>query len=217
MQKNRIKNLKKAAKITKDIFAQVKSGIKPGASENEIARKIEKLIKKKGLRRSFKTIVASGPNGARPHAKPTDRCIKKNDLVVVDFGVLYKNYHSDMTRTVVIGKIRPRMRKIYDTVKNAHRIAIRKCRAGLRISELAKYTHSYIRKKGFGKYMLHSLGHGLGLKVHQAPKLSEKNRNILKESAIITIEPGLYVKGQGGVRIEDAVLVTKRGAKILAP
>ena len=217
MQKNRIKNLKKAAKITKYIFAKVKSSIKPGVSENEISLEIEKLIKKNGLKLSFRTIVASGPNGAKPHAKPTDRKIKRNDIVVVDFGVIYKNCHSDMTRTVIVGKISLRMRMIYNAVKNAQRIAIRKCRAGIRISEFVKCAHGYIRKRGFEKYMLHSLGHGLGLKVHQSPKLSEKNRNVLKENSVITIEPGLYVKGRGGVRIEDAVLVTKRGARVLAP
>ena len=217
MRTNRINNLTRAAKITKNIFAEIKKDIRPGASEKEIARKIENILKKEGLRRSFKTIVASGPNGAKPHAKVTERRIRKNDKVVIDFGVILKGYHSDMTRTVVVGKATPRMRKIYNTVKTAQIKAIKKCRAGLRICDFVKSVHDYIRNKGCGKFMLHGLGHGLGLRIHEAPKLSEKNRGILKENMVITIEPGLYVKGIGGVRIEDAVLITRKGARVLAP
>lgn len=216
LRKNRIKYLTKAAKITKDIFGHIRKEIKPGAKERKIARKIESIIKKKGLRRSFRTIVAGGPNAARPHAKPTDRKIKKNDLVVIDFGVIYRGWHSDMTRTVIVGRPDAKMRKLYKTVETAQKMAIRKARSGLKISDFVSAIYNYIRKRGFGKYLLHGLGHGLGKKIHEPPKLSEKNRKRLKENTVVTIEPGLYIKGRGGVRIEDAVLIAKNSSTMLA-
>jgi Xaa-Pro aminopeptidase len=215
--KKEIRYLTRAAKITRGIFGVISKKIKPGAGEREIAGRIGAIIKKKGLKRSFRTIVASGPNAANPHAKLTGRKIKKNDLVVVDFGVVYKGFHSDMTRTVIVGKMSARMRKLYNAVKAAQKEAIGSMRAGLRISEFVTGIHASLRKKGLGKYMRHGLGHGLGKKVHEAPKLSEKNKGILKKGTVVTIEPGLYIKGAGGVRIEDAVLIRENGSRVLAP
>ena len=216
MMRHRIRYLTEAAKITKNIFTAVRPEIKPGVGEREIARKIEDLIKKKGLRRSFMTIVASGPNAAKPHAKLTDRKIKKNDLVVVDLGVVYKGARGDMTRTVIVGKIEKRMRRLYNTVAAAHKMAIKKIRPGLRTSDFVRGIHGFMRKRGFGKHIRHTLGHGIGTRVHEGPKLSEKNNRILKEGMVVTIEPGLYVDGKGGVRIEDAVCITGSGARVLA-
>lgn len=210
-----IKCLAKAAKITSGIFRTVAKQIKPGSREIEIARSIEGIIKKKALKRSFRIIVASGPNAAKPHAKVTGRKIKSNDVVVVDFGVIYRGYHSDMTRTIIVGKADSAMRKLYNTVKEAQKMAIRKLRAGLRISDFVRSIHDYIRKVGLGRYILHSLGHGIGKKVHEAPKLSEKNKRILKERTVVTIEPGLYMKKRSGARIEDMVLIGKNGARVL--
>ncbi|NQU95823.1 MAG: M24 family metallopeptidase [Candidatus Omnitrophica bacterium] len=214
-RKKEINYLRKAARITRGIFAVISERIKYGASEREIACDIEAIIKRKGLKRSFKTIVASGPNAAKPHAKITDRKIAKNDVVVVDFGVVYKGFCSDMTRTVIVGKASPLMRKLRRAVKYAHSAAIRKVRPGVKISKLVSEAHGYIRKKGLGKYILHTLGHGLGKKIHQAPKLSEKNNRTLKEDMVITIEPGLYVKRKGGVRTEDMILITRNGHEVL--
>ena len=207
--------LNKAAKITVNIFNTVSKEIKPGVRESEIARRIESSINKKGLKRSFKTIVASGPNAAKPHAKVTDRKIGKTDLVVVDFGVIYRGYHSDFTRTVIVGRISPRMKMLYSTVKTAQKLAIQKVKSGLKISDFVKGIHDYIRKKSFGKYILHSLGHGVGKKIHQAPKLSEKNSGTLGTDIVVTIEPGLYVKGKCGVRIEDMVFISKNTKRVL--
>jgi len=211
----RVDYLDKAAKITVNIFNTVSKEIKPGVPESKIAKRIEGIIKKKGLKRSFKTIVASGPNAAKPHAKVTDRKIGKTDLVVVDFGVIYKGYHSDLTRTVIVGRISPSMRRLYSTVKRAQKIAIQKVRSGLKISDFVKSVHDHIRKKGFGKYILHSLGHGVGKKIHQAPKLSEKNKGKLNANIVVTIEPGLYVKGKCGVRIEDMIFIGKNTKRVL--
>ena len=159
--------------------------------------------------------MASGLNAAKPHAKPTQRKIKPNDLVVVDFGVIYRGYHSDMTRTRVIGKLNPKMKKLYRAVKLAQGEAIKKAKPGLRIADLVKGAHGILRRKGFGKYIMHSLGHGVGKKIHEPPKLSEKNKRCLKERMVITIEPGLYIKGVGGVRIEDMICLTRHGSKVL--
>ena len=210
-----IKRLKKAADITKQIFKKVSKKIKPGVRELEISKSIDNAIKQKGLKRSFRTIVASGPNAANPHARPTRRRLKKNDAVVIDFGVVYEGYHSDMTRTVILGALSEKMRKIHQVVRFAQKIAIGKVVSGVRISELVCKIHNYIRKRRLGKYILHSLGHGVGLKIHEAPKLSEKNQRFLEENMVVTIEPGLYVKGLGGVRIEDMLVVTRNKAKVL--
>lgn len=214
-KKEEISRLKKAAKITKDIFGVISKRVKPGVREHEIASEIDGIIKRKGLNRSFRTIVASGPNAAKPHAKVTVRKIGQNDLVVIDFGVVYKGYHSDMTRTVVVGRISPAMRKLYKAVKTAQAMAIKKVRPGLKISDFVSWIYDYMRRKGLGKYIRHGLGHGIGKRIHEPPKLSEKNKKILKKRMVITIEPGLYIKGKGGVRIEDMVSVSKNGAKVL--
>ena len=214
-RKEEIARLKKAALITKKIYFSLSKKIKPGVRENEVADLLNKMVSSMGLKSSFKTICASGPNAAGPHAKVTDRKILRDDVVVLDFGIIYKGFCSDMTRTLTFGKVNPKMKKILSAVKIAQKSAIRKIAAGRSISQLVAETHDMLRKKGFGKYILHTLGHGVGRKVHQAPKLSEKNKRRLKAGAVITIEPGLYIKGLGGVRIEDMVLVTAKGRKVL--
>ena len=207
--------LTKSAKITKDILAVISKRVKPGVSEIEIACEIKNIIRQKGLRCSFGPIVACGANAANPHAKSARRKIKRNDLVVIDFGVVYKGYRSDMTITIIVGKINPTMRKLYKTVKDAQEMAIRRCKPGLRISDFVSGIHNYIRKKGLGKYILHKLGHGVGRRVHEAPKLSEKNNRLLKKNTVLTIEPGLYIKAKSGVRIEDMICLTETGARVL--
>ena len=213
--KLKIKNLTKAAKITKNIFDTVSKEVKPGVRESEIAREINNIIKKKGLKPSFGIIVASGPNAAKPHAKVTRRIIKNRDVVVIDFGVIYKGYYSDMTRTVIVGKINAKMKRLYKIVKTAQRMAIKRIRPGLKISDFVSGVYGYIRKTGMEKYIMHALGHGVGTRVHEAPKLTEKNRGRLKNDMVITIEPGLYIKQRGGIRIEDMVHVTKKGPRVL--
>ena len=206
--------LRKGARITVQLFDKIKKEVKPGAREKNIAQKLESLMCEKGFKRSFTTIIASGPNAANPHAKITARRIKKNDIVVVDFGIIYKGYHTDMTRTVVVGKINSRLKLLYGVVRTAQKKAIKKIKAGIKLSLLAKEAHDHMRGKGFGKYILHSLGHGVGLRIHQPPKISEKNNRILKKGVVCTIEPGLYIKGLGGARIEDMVLVKEKGCEV---
>lgn len=213
-QKKEIEYLKRAARLTVDIFDKISCKIKVGLRESDIASDIENIIKQKGYRRSFRTIVASGPNSAEPHARLTKRRFRKNDSIVVDFGVIYRNYRADMTRTYILGKNK-KLEFLYKTVKAAQGKAIKKIKSGVRISEVTKAANDFIRERALGKYILHSLGHGIGLRVHEAPKLSEKNKSILKKGMVVTVEPGLYIKGLGGVRIEDMVLVKKDGCKLL--
>ncbi len=208
-------NLKKAAAITVTIFNNLRHEIKPGKTEREIAGKIEEKIKALGLRRSFKTIVASGPNAAHPHAKITDRKIRPNDLVVVDFGVIYKGSHSDLTRTIPVGKQSALKNRLRKAVEQAQEIAIREMVPGLKISEYVRSVHDHMRSRGFGKYILHSLGHGVGKRIHQAPKLSEKNKRRLKDNITVTIEPGLYIKGMCGVRIEDMIQIRNKKITVI--
>jgi len=210
-----IKNLKVAARITKHIFSSIKKRVKPGVTEKDVAAAINGMIKKRGLRPAFTTIVASGPNAALPHAKVTPRRIRERDMVVIDFGVTYKGYRSDMTRTLIFGKISSKLKRLYKTVRVAQKMAIRKISAGTPISDVAGCAHAYMRKKGFGKYILHSLGHGVGKRIHEAPKLSERNRGVFKKGMVVTVEPGLYMKGIAGARVEDMVLATAKGREVL--
>jgi len=203
----------KAVKLTKRIFRNLQ--IHEGQTEKEVADWIKSQLSRFGAHPAFRIIVASGKRSAKPHGFATNKKIGKGELVVVDFGALYKGYRSDITRTFVTGKPTPRQRKILGIVREAQKRAIRAVRAGKEGQEVDKAARDYITQKGFGKYFLHSTGHGIGKKVHEAPKLSRKNQHLLKAGQVITVEPGIYIKGWGGVRFEDMLEVTKTGGKIL--
>ncbi len=213
--KDEIRILRKAAKITIDIFNKVKKHIKAGVTEEYIRDILQEEINKRGLKRSFITIAATGKNAAIPHAVVSGRKIKKNDVFVLDFGVIYYGLHSDCTRTLLIGKPTKKIISIYNAVKKAVQLSITTIKEDVKISDHVKKVHDYLRDQGFGKYIKHTLGHGLGTKIHEGPKLSEKNKRRLKANMVVTIEPGLYVKGLGGVRIEEMVLITKKGCEVL--
>ncbi|MFH1347119.1 MAG: M24 family metallopeptidase [Candidatus Margulisiibacteriota bacterium] len=203
----------KAIRIVDHIWAGLK--VSAGQSEKEIAAQIKAKLKEFGSRPAFRIIIASGRRSAQPHGFATDKKIRKGELVVIDFGAVYNGYCTDITRTITARKSTEKQRKILKIVKEAQRRAIKKVRAGVRCCEVDRAAREYIQKKGFGKYFIHSTGHGIGQKVHEAPKISKRNRRRLRDGMVITIEPGIYIKGWGGVRIEDMVLVTKRGCKVL--
>jgi Xaa-Pro aminopeptidase len=207
--------LREAARITKNIYNKIQREIVPGKTELEISHSIEEKIRKKGLKGSFKTIVASGPNTALPHAKPTTRIIKNNDAVMIDFGVVFKGYCSDLTRMIIVGKLKPELLTLYESVKKAQKFALKTLRPGMQISCFVKKIHDRMRENGLGVYIKHSLGHGVGKKIHEAPKLSERNKRIFRKGMVVTIEPGLYKEGLGGARIEDMVEITKKGVEVL--
>ncbi|MEK6655849.1 MAG: Xaa-Pro peptidase family protein [Nitrospirota bacterium] len=212
-----IENIGIAIKRAEKAYKKINSNIKIGISEKEIALRLEYAIKSGGSDRlPFETIVASGYRAALPHAVSGKRFLKDNDSVIIDFGAEYKGYYSDITRTLFIGsRINRRQRKIYQTVLDAQAEAINLIKPDAKAKDIDAAARKVITKAGFGKYFGHGTGHGIGLMVHELPSISTKSEDILKEGMIFTVEPGIYIPGWGGVRIEDMVLVTKTGCRIL--
>lgn len=203
-----IENIKSAIKISEKVFNEVLNIIKPGVSEIDIAAEISYLHKKFGAEKdAFDIIVASGWRSALPHGVASDKKIKKGELVVIDFGCVYNGYHSDITRTIAVGKISDEKRKIYQIVLDAQARAIESARAGLKASELDSIARDYIKQKGYGRFFGHSLGHGIGTEIHTLPRIAPKSNYILQNGNVITIEPGIYIPDTGGVRIEDDILI----------
>ena len=187
-----------------------------GVREKDVAVSIERSLRDSGGdAAAFDTIIASGPRGALPHGKASDKRIRKGELVVVDMGVLRNGYNSDETRTYCIGRATAEQRKVYSTVLAAQELAIEKIRPGANASEVDFAARGHIERAGYGKYFGHGLGHGVGLDVHEAPSLSPLSAEVLEEGMVITVEPGIYIPGWGGVRIEDMVRVTRGGAEVL--
>ena len=150
-----------------------------------------------------------------PHGVPGDRKVKSGDFITMDFGAVYRGYHSDMTRTVAVGNVTDEMKNVYDTVLNANLAALEKVRDGVKAADVDLAAREVIKKAGYGEYFTHSTGHGVGLEIHENPNISFKNEKILENGNIITIEPGIYLPGKFGVRTEDMVLVTKNGCNNL--
>ena len=214
--KQEIATLKKAVEITDKTFTKILNKIKPGISEKALSAEITYIQKKLGAEKdAFDPIVASGERSAYPHAKPTDKKIQNGDLLTLDFGCVFEGMHSDMTRTVAIGNLSSEKKKIYNIVKEAQQRALEFVKAGIIAKKLDAYARGYIRSKGFGKNFGHGLGHGLGYDIHEGPRIFQKNNYRLEENIVITIEPGIYVEGLGGVRIEDDIVVKDQGCEIL--
>ncbi len=203
----------KAAQITAAVFKSLE--VRAGQREQDVAVGIRALLKRSGAKPAFRIIVASGKRSAKPHGFATGKRIKRGDLVVIDFGALYNGYRADITRSIITRKPTKKQKKILGIVREAQRRAIKKVRAGVRCCEVDRAAREYIEKQGYGKNFVHSTGHGIGKKVHQAPKISRNNQRRLREGMVITVEPGIYIKGWGGVRVEDMVLVTETGGKVL--
>jgi len=214
-----IEVLKKAQEIADKIFKEILNFIKPEKhTEREVAFKIYELAVKKygceGL--SFEPIIASGNSSSIPHYRNENKIIKNNSPLLLDFGVIYQGYVSDMTRTLWIGnKIDPEFKKIYYIVLEAQKLAIEKCsfEKKVKAKEVDKAARNYFKKFGYEKYFLHSTGHGIGMDIHEAPILSPYSKEILKGNEVVTIEPGIYFEGKFGIRIEDTV-ITGRGENI---
>jgi Xaa-Pro aminopeptidase len=164
-------------------------------------------------RPSFDTIAASGPNAALPHAGVSDRQIEEGDLLVMDFGAVWQGYCSDLTRTVVVGRATDRVREIYRVVLDAQARALKGLRAGMSGKEGDALARDHIDAMGYGEYFGHSLGHGVGVEVHEAPRLSQREEEPLKAGSVVTVEPGIYIPGWGGVRIEDMAVVERAGCR----
>jgi Xaa-Pro aminopeptidase len=207
---------KKAVEITDRTFSELLNIIKPGITEREVSAHISFLQKMYGADGdSFDAIVASGERGAFPHARPTDKKITTGELVTLDFGCTVEGMKSDMTRTIGIGEISDECKNIYSIVKEAQQRALDKVKAGMSTKLIDSVARDFIKEKGFGNNFGHGLGHGVGYDIHEKPALNERTDYILQVNNIITIEPGIYVEGTGGVRIEDDVIVTEDGCEIL--
>lgn len=209
--------LEQAEYIGDAAFTHILDVLKPGVSEREIALELEFFMKKQGASKlSFDTIVASGANGSMPHAQVTDRVLQSGDFVTMDFGCVYEGYCSDMTRTVAIGTPTDEMKKVYQIVLDANLRAMEQIEAGKRCNEIDAVARDYIREQGYGEYFGHGLGHGVGLDIHEEPRFSPKCDVITQENMVITDEPGIYLPGQFGVRIEDLVVVKENGYQKLS-
>jgi len=206
--------IKAAASISSQALQQTLPYVKPGVTESELAGMLDLHIRKLGARNSFETIVAFGPNASRPHHQPSKRKLKKKDAVLIDFGAKYKGYCSDITRCFVIGGMTDFYKKVYDVVERAQAAAIKMIKPGVKITQVDAAAREVIRKSGLPVYG-HGTGHGFGLEIHESPFLKADAKGKLKAGQILTIEPGIYIPGKIGVRIEDDILVTETGHKIL--
>jgi Xaa-Pro dipeptidase len=211
-----IELVRKACNLTSEGMRVAFETIRSGIKEKEVAAEVEYAMRKKGSDGTgFDTIIASGANSAFPHGSCSNRIIREGDLVAVDLGATYEFYRSDMTRTFTAGKPSEKQRKIYETVKLAHQKAFEAIKPNISAREVDAAARQVIEAAGYGEFFVHNLGHGVGLEVHEAPILSPDSKDILATGNVVTDEPGIYLPGYGGVRIEDTVLVTKDGAEKL--
>jgi Xaa-Pro aminopeptidase len=209
--------IRHAAVLAGEAFAGTLSAIRPGVTEREIAAVLESELRRRGSEwHPFPTIVASGPRSALPHARTETRSVQAGDLVLLDFGAQVDGYCADLTRTVVAGRADERQQAVYQLVREAQRRAIAGLRAGLSGREADALARAVIDARGFADAFGHGLGHGLGLEVHEAPRLNRASVEELPEDAVVTVEPGVYLPGWGGVRLEDDVRLARDGAELLS-
>jgi Xaa-Pro aminopeptidase len=217
-----IATLREAGRRLSRVAAQVPSEVRPGRTETEVAMAIDSRIREAGFSRTaFETIVAGGPNAALPHARPGERKLAEGDLVVLDFGGVYDSYCVDLTRTVSIGAASPRVREVYEAVRLAHDQAIQAVAPGRSRFDIDAAARQTLDERGLGEAFGHGTGHGLGIEVHEGPRITRRRPDVdttdeaVQPGMVFTIEPGAYLPGWGGVRIEDDVLVTENGVDLL--
>lgn len=209
--------IEKAATIADEAFGYICEYIKPGISEKDIALELENYMKRKGATAtSFETIVASGVRSSLPHGVASDKLVEKGDFITLDFGCIYNGYCSDMTRTIVLGKASDKQKKIYNIVLEAQLKALEVIKPGIKGMDVDKIARDFIQLKGYGKNFGHGLGHGVGLEIHEDPRLSPIGKDILQAGMVVTDEPGIYIPEFGGVRIEDLVVITETGNRVLS-
>jgi len=208
--------MEQAAAIGDSALKKLLENIHPGLTELALARQLEQLCTTLGSEKpSFDTIVLFGENAALPHGRPGSRTLKKGDFILIDFGCTIGGFASDMTRTVFCGKATARQRSLYTLVRDAQQNACSHAKAGMRASEIDALARSVIDAGGFAKEFGHALGHGVGRRIHEAPRVSSHTKECLPENCVITIEPGIYISGFGGIRIEDMVVLHQGGARLL--
>lgn len=204
--------LRQAQRVTDAAFAHICGFIRPGQTELQIRAELEGFMLSHGAEGlSFDSIIASGPNGANPHARPSGRVVQEGDLIVMDYGALYGDYHADMTRTVCVGKPSAEQQKAYDVVRRAHEACADVARPGMSGKELHELAARIIAEAGYGDCFNHGLGHGVGIEIHERPHVGRRSTDVIPVGAVFTIEPGIYVPGKFGIRLEDCGVMTESG------
>jgi len=209
--------LRKATRITALALKHIKQFLVPGVKEIEVVAELERFIRYQGARASaFDIIVASGPNSSQPHHASGERKLKSNEPVLIDLGVDYQGYKSDLTRVLFLGKISVLVCKVYDIVLKAQELAIKRVHPGAEMAEIDRVAREYIAAQGYGACFTHNLGHGFGLEVHEAPHISGREASAIKPGMTFTVEPGIYLPGKFGIRIEDMILITTKGCEVIS-
>jgi Xaa-Pro aminopeptidase len=213
-----IKRIRAAVLLGAGLFDVALAVIRPGLKETEVAAEMEFAARKRGATAmSFSTIIASGRRSALPHGRASTTPVADRGFVVCDFGVILSDYCSDMTRTVHVGQASPAERSAYQAVKDAQQAAVDAVKPGISVGEVDRAARKSLQNSGLGKYFTHSTGHGVGLEIHEGPRVAAGQTEVLRPGMVITIEPGVYVPGRFGVRIEDMVVVTEQGCEVLTP
>jgi len=213
-----IERIRAAGRVTAEVFREVLPLVQPGARECDLAAEIEYRMKRRGAQGpAFDTIVASGPRGAWPHARASSRRLRRDELVILDLGAILAGYAADMTRTVYLGVPTRRARELYESVAEAQRQTVHRLRAGMSGDEVDTVARQSLASRKLADYFTHSTGHGVGLDVHERPRLGRGEKALMPAGSVVTVEPGVYLEGYGGVRIEDTVLVSEHEPEILTP
>lgn len=213
-----IGHIRAAGQLTAEVFEEVLPMVRPGALESDLAAEAEYRMRRKGAEgAAFETIVASGPRAAFPHARASSKSLEKSELVIFDLGATLAGYAADMTRTLYLGQPPRRVRGLYEAVWEAQRKAVESLRAGARAGRVDSAARRVLARRGLARYFTHSTGHGVGLEIHERPRLGRNEKTRLEAGCVVTAEPGIYVKGFGGVRLEDTVLIGAQGPEILTP
>ncbi len=214
--KKETEKIKTAQAIAEKAFYHILNFIKIGVTEKEVSLELDFFMLKNGAHGlSFDTIVVSGKNSSMPHGVASDKKIEKGDFITMDFGAVFEGYHSDMTRTVAIGSVNDKQLDVYQTVLNAQLSSLELIRSGILCAQADAAARDFIEKAGYGRFFRHSMGHGVGIEIHEQPSLSPSYAGTLKEGNVVTVEPGIYLPGEFGVRIEDMVIVKKNGCENL--
>ena len=207
-----LRKMEQAQALTEAGFDHIVSFIREGMTEREIALELEFFIRRQGAERvAFDFIVVSGKNGALPHGIPTEKRVERGDFITMDFGAVVDGYHSDMTRTVAVGAVSDEQRQVYQTVLDAQKAALNTLKAGILCKDGDAAARRVIESAGYGAYFGHATGHGVGVEIHEEPRLSAASEQTLEAGQVVTVEPGIYLTGRFGVRIEDMVLITEDG------
>lgn len=213
-----IAKMRRSAELAGNVFEQALRHVRAGVRELDLAAEIDHRMRRQGAEGpSFETIVASGERSALPHASPTVKAFKDGESVLIDMGASLDGYASDMTRTVFLGRANPKLRRLYRAVRDAQEAALEAAREGVTAESVDRAARRVLREAGLEKAFVHSTGHGLGLEVHEAPRVARKVKTRLRAGMAITVEPGVYLQGLGGIRIEDTIVVTSGGCEILTP